>query len=154
MKIEIQDRYSNEKYAVDNLVNSSDACQNQGILKLIKPVNILNTGHVERFFKVSENYIVVEDVFVGRKKSFLQSVTIYTRLGQLVKSRFSIRDTEYSSAASYEDVTNSIKAFNKNNPLSNDDYYRLNFHQLYPTEEHMNFTIFHIQSMIVDNIFG
>lgn len=86
-----------------------------GIIVNENPTNVLSTGHVVEAYRVSANYVIIEEIFVGQSKAFLQAVTVYTSNNQLIGKRFSIKEHEWSNQSSRYIAAKFILDFEKFN---------------------------------------
>ena len=113
VSIMLPSQFVNNNYglAVDNIMTS--ALKNAGVIHKIAPLEVLDTGDVFAYYRISENYVLVEKVFVGRTKSFLSGYELWSRTGHRIQTAYGIREKEYDKLASYQMVKDELLTYVK-----------------------------------------
>lgn len=117
--------------AVDNGMTS--ALKNAGIIHRTTPSEVTDTGDLWVHYRTSENYILVEKVFVGRTKSFVSGYELWARTGHRIQTVYGIREKEYDKFALYHVVKEELLAYTKYSKLSIDT----DMLELFPSDDYM-----------------
>lgn len=89
-------------------LTTSQVSFEQGGTMFVDPIKTIETGQIRRHIRVSEDFVLLESVLHGFKRKFIDSLTILTNTGKLVKKVYRIRNEEYNTDRPYSNQVTQI----------------------------------------------
>ena len=86
--------------------------KNAGVIHKMIPTEIHDTGKIIPHYRISQNYALIENVFVGEFKSFVSGYELWDRRGYRIQVARGIREMEYDKYALYRKILDELSAYN------------------------------------------